>query len=327
MSHLYQRGSIFWLAWSTHGRLGRKSLKTKDKTTARYLQSRHDQDTAEGKAPILNADIKSVLDEYRVAFEHHKAKRTHVEDLARIQHFIDWAKIHKISDIRESNLQDYFNHRINAEKIAPNTINRIMASLKTFLNFAVRRHYLPGNPIRPIKKYRLPVNPPRFLTKDEIAAVLKIAKKTYLYPCVATAIYTGARKSELFNLEWTDIDFDKNIITIRNKEGFTTKSRRFRAIPLHPALKAILKPYRLKKGLCFDHTNQRRVFRRIMRKAKLKDVGWHSLRHTFASQLCMAGVDIVTVSKLLGHSSISTTMIYSHLTGDHVRGAVRKLRF
>lgn len=325
MSHLYKQKAVYWLAYSIHGKLYRKSLKTKDKATARYLQSKHDQDSAEGRAPILNAEIVVVLEEYRVAFEHHKTRRTHVEDLARIKHFIDSAKIHKISDIRESSLQDYFNHRINTDKLAHNTVNRIMASIKTFLNFAVRRHYLPENPVRQIKRYRLPVNPPRFLTKDEIKGVLKEAKKTDLYPCVATAIYTGMRRAELFNLEWPDVGPDS--ITVSNKDGFTTKSKRFRTIPLHPTLCGILNTYRKNTGKCFDVINQRRSFRRIMRKAKLKDVGWHSLRHTFASHLCMAGVDIVTVSKLLGHSSIATTMIYSHLTGDHIKGAINRLDF
>ncbi len=327
MSHLYKQKAVFWLAWSVHGKLYRKSLKTKDKATARYLQAKHDQDTTEGKAPILNADINAVLEEYRIAFEHHKTRRTHAEDIARIKHFITWAKVYKISDIRETNLQDYFNYRINEHKLAPNTVNRIMASLKTFLNFAVRRRYLAENPVRSIKRYRLPVNPPRFLTKDEIREVLKGAKKTDLYPCIATAIYAGMRKSELFNLDWQDIDFSKNIITVQNKEGFTTKSRKFRVIPLHPALKAILISYKHDKGPCFDHTNQRRIFRRIMQQTKLKDVGWHTMRHTFASQLVMAGVDIVTVSKLLGHSNIGTTMIYAHLTKDHEQGAIRRLDF
>jgi len=203
-----------------------------------------------------------------------------------------------------------------------------MASLKTFLNFAVRRRYIFENPIRGIKHYRLPHNPPRFLTDDEVKRILKAAAKSDLGPLVATAIYTGMRKSELFNLEWTDLDFPVGTITVRNKEGFTTKSKRFRIIPIHPALKWILWPLRAKEGLCFDATNNRRVFRRIVRKSKIQgDIGLHTLRHTFASHLIMNGVDIVTVSKLLGHSSISTTMIYSHLTGDHIKTAVEKLRF
>jgi site-specific recombinase XerD len=62
-------------------------------------------------------------------------------------------------------------------------------------------------------------------------------------------------------------------------------------------------------------------------KAGLEGVGVHTLRHTFASHLVMAGVDLATVQKLLGHSSITTTMIYAHLAPDHLRAAVEKLSF
>jgi len=317
---------MFWLAYYRHSRLYRESLKTKDKTTAKYLQAKKDQELAEGKYITLDSLALTVLEEYRLAYEHQKGKRTHTEDVARIRKFLEWAHIQKIGEVNEKKLQDYFNNRIQG-KLEPNTVNRIMASMKTWLNFAVRRQYIKENPMKGIKMLRLPENPPRFLTKDEIEKVLKVAEKTDIYPAVATAIYTGMRKSELFTLEWIDIDFTRGTITVRNKEGFTTKSKKFRVIPLHPALKAILDRIKLKDGHCFDIINQRRIFDRIMRKAEIDDLGWHSLRHTFASQMIMSGADLVTVSKLLGHSDIKTTMIYSHLTGDHIRQAVGKLSF
>lgn len=328
MSHRYKRGDIYWLAYHRHGKLYRQSLKTTDLTTAKYLQARKDKELSEGMVPALGALATTLLDEYCAAFEHHKTRRTHVEDRARIKHFLDWAKVIKVSDITEKRLQDYFNHRIDDNNLAHNTVNRIMASLRAFLNFAVRRKHIFDNPVRGIKRFKLPHNPPRFLTKDEISRVLKEAHKTDLGALVATAIYTGMRKSELFNLEWQDIDFAAGTITVRNKEGFTTKSKRFRTIPIHPALRRVLWPLRAKEGRCFDITNNRRIFRRIVRKSKVQgDIGLHNLRHTFASHLIMRGVDIVTVSKLLGHGSIATTMIYAHLTQAHEENAVARLKF
>lgn len=327
MSHLYKQKAVFWLAYSIDGKLHRISLKTKDKATARYLQAKKDQDLSEHRYQVIDAPVGAALDEFDKASCHHKTKRTHREDLSRIRAFLAWAGIGKVSGITEKALEDYFSHKMS-QGSKPGTVNRIMASLRTFLNFAVRRNLLRNNPVACIKKYRPPVNPPRFLTKDEIAKVMKAAKRTSLYPAVSCAIYTGMRRGELFSLEWTDVDLGKREITVSNKEGFTTKSRRFRVIPIHPTLCGILAKYRKPAGRCFDQVNQRRIFARIMRQAKLgDDVGWHSLRHTFASQLVMAGVDIVTVSKLLGHSAIATTMIYSHLTRDHVRTAVSRLDF
>ena len=328
MSYVYNRNGIFWIAYRHGGKRYRQSLKTKDRTTAKYLQAKHDQGSAEGRAPILNADIQQTIEEYRTTYEHHKTKRTHVEDIARIQGYVSWSGIRKISEVSEKNLSDYFNHKITDEKRERNTVNRIMASLKTFLNFAVRRSYLGSNPMKAIKRYKLPENPPRFLTKEEIGKVLQEARKTDLYPCVATAIYTGMRKGELFNLEWTDVDFTRNVIIVNNKSEWTTKSKKARTIPIHPTLWGILKNFKQKGGRCFDVANQRRVFSRIIREARLgDDIGWHTLRHSFASALVMHGIDIVTVSKLLGHSSIATTMIYSHLTKDHEKAAISHLDF
>lgn len=326
MSHLYKQKKVFWLAYYRRGKLFRESLKTKHHPTAKYLQSKKDQELVEGKYTSLDTLTISLLDEYDETTKHRKTKATHYRDIQNIKRYLAWSKIQKVKDISEKSLQDYFNHLITDKK-ALATVNRNMASIKTFLRFAIQRKHIFENPTVNIKPYRSLVNPPRCLTKDEIQLILKHAKKTDLYPAVVTAAYTGMRKSELFQLEWSDIDLLQNTVTIRNKEGFTTKSKKFRVIPLHPTLKALLGRLKRKTGPCFDTVNQRRVFGRIVRQAKLKDVGWHTLRHSFASNLVINNVDIVTISKLLGHSNIATTQIYLHVKPDHLQEAVQKLRY
>ena len=74
-------------------------------------------------------------------------------------------------------------------------------------------------------------------------------------------------------------------------------------------------------------TNHQKVFRRIRKLAELPDIGWHTFRHTFASHLVMSGVDLNTVRELLGHADIATTMIYSHLSQDHINQSIKKLNF
>lgn len=327
MSHLYKQKDTYWIAYYRQGKLHRKSLRTKDKSTAKYLQAKQDQDIAENKQPSLNPPIDSVLNEYDLSVKTHKRPATHYRDMRNIRRYLSHSLDQRMNDITEKSLQDYFNSKITSGIAVP-TVNRNMASIKAFLNFALRRKYIHDNPMKEIRQYREIKNPPRFLTKDEIVTLLKMAKDTDLYPCVATAIYTGARQAELFHLEWQDIDLLQNTVTICNKDGFTTKSKKFRVIPLHPALKSILSPIARGSGPCFDIVNHRRVFGRIIRKSKLRgDIGWHTLRHTFASQLVMSRADIVTVSKLLGHADLKTTMIYSHLTKEHEQEAVERLSF
>jgi site-specific recombinase XerD len=340
MSHLYRRpkkGGIYWRAYWKAGKLYRESLKTRDRSQAIYLKNKKDRDLLEGKnvAPDQSRDCLGLLEEYQRFNEHRRVKRVNLDTRARIDKFLKWSGISTLNKITERKLQEYLNHRINDDKVGFYEANNTITNLKAWINWAVRMRYIFDNPLRDVKKYKIPVNPKRFLSKEEILKLFTAARdpgiyadgEIILYPAIASGIYTGMRQSEIFSLEWPDVDFSHNLITICSKEGFITKSKKFRTIPLHAALRAILYPIRKAVGRCFDATNSRRVFGRIKREAGLKDIGWHTLRHTFASHLVMRGVDLATVSKLLGHASITTTMIYSHLSKEHIAGAVERLNF
>jgi integrase len=341
MSHLYKnppKVGVYWLAFYENGQLYRKSLKTHDRTEAKAVQNEHDRAQLRGKSSIPHHDAICVplLEEYTRFNEHRRTHRVNLDTKARIERFLTWGNIKTFDKINEKILQDYLNHRMTepstsrkGKKIGLWEVNNIIVSLKAWGNWAVKMKYIYESPIQNIHKYKIPVNPKRFLSSSEVNDLLKAAKKhrESLYPAVAIAIYTGMRQAEIFSLEWQDIDFKRKQITLQNKDGFTTKSKKFRIVPLHDHLRVILAPLRKKSGPCFDRVNQRRIFRRIVKKAGLCGIGWHTLRHTFASHLVMNGVDLTTVSKLLGHASISTTLIYSHLSKEHVKGAVEKLGF
>ncbi|MBI4708205.1 MAG: site-specific integrase [Candidatus Omnitrophica bacterium] len=337
MSHLYRRDQIYWLAFYKNGKLYRRSLKTKDRSQAIYLKNKQDQSLIEGNniAPDNQRNCSSLLEEYQQFNEHRRVRDVNLGTESRIKRFLSWAATLTVNRISENKLQEYLNHRINNDKISLYEANNTIINLKAWLNWAVKMQYVTDNPLRNVKKYKIPLNPKRFLSREEIEELLTAAQNpdiytdrdTVLYPVIATAIYTGMRQAELFSLEWSDVDFTRKQITVKNKEGFTTKSKKFRVIPLHDKLRSILVPLRKEKGPCFDTTNQRRVFKRILKIGKLMGIGWHTLRHTFASHLVMNGVDLNTVKDLLGHSSITTTMIYSHLSKEHIKVAVNKLRF
>ncbi len=335
MSHRYRRGNVYWLAYWHNGKLSRESLKTKDLNAAKYLQNEKDKELLQNKSTVPNQNnlCHPVLKEYLQYHEHRGSKLGNMKTEQEIKDFLGWSNIQTFEQITEKQFQEYLNHKITSLKQP--TLNRYIASIKAWLNYCVKMHYIFFNPLTYVKKYKLPENPKRFLSQEEIKKLLLTAKNssiyvdgdTTLYPAIATGIYAGLRQRELFTLEWSNIDFKNNTISVINKVGFTTKSKKFRVIPLHSKLKSILESYKQKSGPCFDTTNWRRILRRIIKKAEIKDVGWHTLRHTFASHLVMNGVDIATVSKLLGHSNISTTMIYSHLSKDHLKGSVDKLHF
>lgn len=340
MSSLYRRpkkDGIYWLSFRHHGKAYCISLRTRDRSTALYRKAEKDKELIEGRDIIPRADTlcAPLLEEYRNYNLHRKTKDANFDDCSRIQKFLSWSGIIAFNQITEQRLQKYLNHRFTTEKISPRTANLVITNIKTWLNFCIKNRRIPENPLSRMKKFKEQINPKRFLSREEIDILLKEARNPdnycdgipSLYPAIATGMYAGLRKQELFSLEWQDINLKRGEIIVKNKDDFATKSRKFRVVPLHNGLKKILKPLAKNSGRCFDVANQRRVFGKIIKKTNLQGIGWHTLRHTFASQLVMVGVDLATVAKLLGHSSITTTMIYSHLSPDHVRGAIDKLNF
>ena len=146
------------------------------------------------------------------------------------------------------------------------------------------------------------------------------------------------RKSELENLEWSDVDFNRCKIKIAVKDDWTPKTNE-REIPINDGLLQALKKQRSKANgsrYVFPDEDGNRIYKnRLLKRfktlAKRLNFGEvdtiHALRHTFASHLVMKGVDLATVKQLMGHFDIDTTMIYSHLTEKHVNEAVDRLSF
>jgi integrase/recombinase XerC/integrase/recombinase XerD len=140
--------------------------------------------------------------------------------------------------------------------------------------------------VRKADKMRLVKNPPRFLGKDEIDRLLSAAKGYYIYPLLETALATGMRKSELFNLKWQDIDFDNATITIQSKDDWHTKNYKSRAIALTPRLSKILLAHKAEqknseyvftyKGRKI-HATINKSLKTVTRKAGLTGVTLHTL--------------------------------------------------
>ena len=129
------------------------------------------------------------------------------------------------------------------------------------------------------------------------------------------------------SLKWIDINFNNSIIYLRSS---VTKSKKNKQIPLDAEL---LEKFReLKKKTKSQYVfcdndgrelkNIRHAFEVALKKANITDFRFHDLRHTFASQMVMAGIDIRTVSELMGHSTIRMTEKYSHLSPNHKRAAM-----
>lgn len=169
------------------------------------------------------------------------------------------------------------------------------------------------------------------LTTEEIARLQEIMSPED-WPIVQFALETGLRQSEQFKARWEWVDMERGILTIPH-----SKSGRTRHIPLSEGALSILKasrswidsPYLFPSPVTPNQPRNgddfaRRIFGEALKRGKIEGVTWHTLRHTFASRLVMAGVDIRTVQELMGHSTITMTMRYAHLSPNHLRDAVNK---
>ena len=135
------------------------------------------------------------------------------------------------------------------------------------------------------------------------------------------------RRSEILNLQWEDVDLKDGYIRVEE-----TKNNEPRLIPINRELKETLNSMILNKNgdPLFNNKGEpikcfRTAFEGAVERSEVERFTFHDLRHTFASNLVMAGVDIVTVQELLGHKSILMTKRYSHPTLEHKKRAVEKI--
>ncbi len=202
------------------------------------------------------------------------------------------------------------------------SINNHLSCLRKCLSIAQEWEILEHVPR--IKLLKVP--PPETISlSHEDSEKLLAATSGNWHDMIFTVLRTGLRFGELIALNWSDIDFERKIITVqrsiaRGKIG-GTKSNKIRKIPLAEDLAQLLRTKRRNGKFVFADTNGeilRQDFCRtkILRFAKQADVriiGWHTLRHTFASHLANNGVAVQVIQALLGHSDIKTTMRYSHI--------------
>jgi integrase len=160
----------------------------------------------------------------------------------------------------------------------------------------------------------------------------------HLMPMVLLALHTGLRRGELFSLEWRDIDFLHNLLTVR---AAAAKGAKTRHVPLNAAARDVLQRWQKQQkkatgqkelaGFVFPGKAGNRLdnisssWEKLVTDAKLDDFTFHDLRHTFATRALQKGADIVTLSRLMGHSSLKMTLRYAHTSDAELRAAVDRL--
>lgn len=215
---------------------------------------------------------------------------------------------------------------------SPATINQYLCCLQTLFNQAKNRwNYFKGeNPVRRGTKLKVNNKRIRYLSDEEREALLKEANP-FLHQIIVFTINTGLRKGELQSLLWKQINLNQKIMYLTK-----TKGNKHREIPLNVAAMEILHELKVSHPPKGDahvfgaqnggaYGNWRKAFDGAVKRAKIQDFKFHDLRHTFASYLAMAGVDLNTIRELLGHSTYEMTERYTHLSMPHRHKAVETL--
>jgi len=164
---------------------------------------------------------------------------------------------------------------------------------------------------------------PSVLSREEICRMMKVTTNLKHKLVLMFLYYAGLRLDEVRNLKWQDIDFDRGIIHVK-----TAKGEKERVVFIHSKLKEMLETYGVNKGLVFISQRGRKYNKRTIqqivknsaRKAGIKKkVTPHTLRHSFATHLLEAGADIRYIQQLLGHKSLRTTQIYTHVASKDIK--------
>lgn len=222
--------------------------------------------------------------------------------------------------------------RPNGKNLSRKTVNNHVAVLSKCLNTAVDWKELPYAPkIRLLKTVSRRID---FLTDLELETLLSDRTEPFWADMLLMAARTGMRHGELIALDWQDVYFESKLVHVRRAAACgivgATKTYAERRIPLSADLAERLQERRRAQGLvymsrdgeAFNKSKSYNAIRRICKRAGVRRIGWHLLRHTFASHLVQKGVSLRVVQELLGHKSIETTERYAHLAPSQLQYAI-----
>ena len=323
---IYRRenSSKWWVDWSDQkGRRHRKSTGVDDKKLAEALAAKWTQESflEQHFGVIPEFPFQEALLRYGQEKQQNNPDGYTASVRYNLQRLLDRFGELNLSDFKLSMIQDFANERLG--KVKTGTVHRELAILRAILNKAYREGYLAQVP--PFPKVKPSQGRCRWLTVDEEQRLLKAAVP-HLRALIAFAVDTGGRRSELFKLDWRDVNLERGFVKFTK-----TKNGEDRSVRLTNRAKQVLMNLGAKEfGPVFTYREQaikdvKTTFDKARQKAGLNDFRFHDLRHSFASRLVQKGIPIYEVMHLTGHKSLAMVQRYSHLGPDYQNRAIDAL--
>ena len=283
----------------------------------------------------------TLLDEYakHLTLERGVSPNTSAAYLGDVRHFLKTLGERDALKVKQRDLEGYL-WDLRA-KLSAASLSRKIRALRSFYKFQAAEERIQEDPTRRIRSPRLPSLLPQVLNRPEAAGVVRAADSSGFEGLRVRAevelLYaTGMRASELLGLKPEAINFEERWVRVRGKGS------KERMIPMHERAASVLRRYLLARQKRFERkTSAPEVFvsrtgkrlsrmqlwrdiRELGKKSGVKDLHPHTLRHSFATHLLTGGADLRALQEMLGHASLTTTQLYTHLDKGAAKAAHRK---
>jgi len=330
-----RRNGIWWISYYLDGKRKSESLKTRNRNEAKAVKAEIESRLNRNEYIVQDQHInlEQFTDNYLLYLKSTLGASTYKRYEISVRNFLDFVKsknlIYLLS-VTHEDIDSFVSMR--AINRSPKTVNEDLRLVKNLFDRAIAYKYLRHNPAQNVKRLKYIPKPPKYFTADELKKIYNASSQRH--NLIWRFLFkTGLRRGELFNLEWSDIDFDVKLIKIQPKDFWKPKNSQPRNLPMTNEVNDIL---RERKQLNesdrwvfstpggAQYTALRRTFIETLAKINVNGT-LHTFRHTFASHLVMQGVSLAVVQKLLGHSTITMTMKYAHLAPDHLAEEIKVL--
>jgi len=339
-----QDGSSRWVVRYRNPKTGKwtERYAGRTKREAEALRIRIESDIAAGVygEPKGEDTFSDLCEEYMEAKEKAVKVGTYLTIKAWLNnHAIPAMGDKPLSDIKPYDIQTFVNS-LSKSGLSPGTVRQIYATVRAVFRKGVEWEKTTHNPCRGIELPRQNDYELEFLKPAEIKKLLSAAEEPY-HTLFAILALGGLRISEALGLRWECIDLKANVIKVdksyTHADGLSSPKTAAgrRGVPMMPTLAVILREYHKgsetdflfpnKYGYPISHSTPRRALTSTLKRAGLKEVNLHSLRHSFASILLDSGASIVALQRVLGHASASETLdTYAHLIPESLGNAIIK---
>ena len=330
---VFPKHGNFWIDYYAEGVRHREKVGPSKSLAVKALKKR-EIEIAEGKFLDVKRDVRILFKDFAEIYieTYAKKKRSWAStDKLYLKKLLPFFGSKYLQEITPFLVRQYQGKR-RKEKTFKKTlvsvayVNRELACLKCMFGLAMEGDYVAQNPVKKVKFEKENNSRTRFLEKEELKKLLECCDSR-LRPIVLLAVNTGMRKAEIQNLKWREVDFHRGFITLsRTKNGET------RNVPLNRTGREALLSIRKHPESPYIFCNSEGIpynfgasFLTALKNAEIKGFRFHDLRHTAASYLAMAGVDLNTIREILGHKSLSMVLRYAHLSSEHKANAMSRL--